>query len=79
MKAEARELYVFTTDHFEKDIQRIKPDCVAPLMAVRQTVNKAMDKYIKDYCEAGSKKEDIFSQEDFLEVSNKIYDEIITR
>ena len=77
MKSESRELYVFTKDHFENNLNLIHPDCVAPLIAVRQVVNKAMDKYIKDYCGAGTKKEDIFSQEDFQEVSNKIYEEII--
>lgn len=77
MKAETRELYVYTTDHYKESIQRISPDCVAPLIAVRQVVNKAMNKYILDYCETGAKKEDIFSQDDFIEVSNKIYNEIM--
>ena len=77
MKAEAKELYFYTKDHFENDLNRIHSDCVSPLIEVRKVINKAMDKYIKDYCETGAKKEDIFSQEDFTEVSNKIHDEIM--
>jgi hypothetical protein len=76
MKAEARELYVFTKDHFKDDLSRISKDCVAPLMAVRQVVKKAMTKYIEDYCGTGAKFEDVFSEEDFQEVSKKIVDEL---
>ena len=76
MKAEARELYVYTIDHYEKDIQRIRTGCAAPLPEVRRVVKKAMDKYILDYCGTETEVEDIFSQEDFEEVSQEIFSEL---
>jgi len=76
MKAEAKELYVFTKDHFENDLSRISKSCVAPLIAVRRVVKKAMTKYIEDYCSKGTQFEDVFSEEDFQEVSKKIVDEL---
>ena len=77
MKAGIRELYVFTKDHFEKDLNRISPSCVSPIIAVRKVVKNAMQEYIKNYCGKDTKIEDVFSQDDFLEVSNKIRDEIM--
>ena len=79
MKAEARELYVYTKDHFEADLNKISPTCVSPIIATRQVVNKAIDKYIKDYCTKETQKTDIFSHEDFTEVSNTLHDEIMNR
>lgn len=79
MKAEARELYVYTTDHFAKEIERIHPDCVAPLIATRQVVKKAIHQYVSDYCEKGADPLTIFSEEDFQTVSNQIHKEIIER
>lgn len=74
MKAEQKELYVYTKDRYEEQLKRISPDCVAPLIAVRQVVKKAIDQYCKDYC---TNNENPFSQEDFQAVSNKIHDEIM--
>jgi hypothetical protein len=77
MQAEQKELYTHTKNRFEKELQRISPNCVAPLIASRQVVKKAIDLYIKDCCSAETKIEDIFSEEDFQAVSRRIYDEIM--
>mgnify|MGYP000959962374 FL=1 len=74
MKAEQKELYFYTKDHYEEQLKRISPECVAPLIAVRQVVKKAIEQYCIDYC---TNNEDPFSQEDFHAVSNKIYNEIM--
>lgn len=74
MKAEQRELYVFTKDHFENELSRISPNCVSPIIATRQVVKRAIDKYCKDYC---TNNENPFSDEDFQAVSNQICDEIM--
>ena len=77
MKAEARELYLYATDHFAKDIERIHPDCVSPLIATRQVVKKAICQYVSEYCEKGADPLSVFSEEDFQVVSNQIYQEIM--
>lgn len=77
MLAEQRELYNHTKNRFMSDLQRISPSCVSPLIATRQVVKKAIDLYIKDYCSAGTKREDIFSEDDFQRVTKKIYNEIM--
>lgn len=77
MTAEAKELYFHIKNRFEEDLQRISPTCVSPIVAVRQVVKKAIDNYIIDYSSKGTKSEDIFTSEDFKEVSNKICDEIM--
>ncbi len=74
MKAEQKELYFYTKDHYIEQLKRISPECVAPLIAVRKVVKKAIEKYCIDYC---TNNEDPFSQEDFHAVSNKIYNEIM--
>lgn len=76
MKAEQKELYFYTKDHYIEQLKRISPECVAPLIAVRKVVKKAIDKYCIDYC---TNKENPFSPEDFQAVSNKICDEILNR
>jgi len=73
----AKELYFHTKNQFMNQLERISPDCVSPIMVVRQVVKKAMNKYIIDYCSVGTKFEDIFSEGDFQEVSNKINEEIM--
>lgn len=73
MTAEARELYVYTTEHFENSIERISPNCVAPLVAVRQVVRKAIEQYVKDYC---TPNDTPFTQEDFETVSRQIITEL---
>lgn len=77
MKAEARELYVYTKDHFTAELNRITPTCISPIIATRQVVKKAIHKYVADYCSKDTKPEDIFSEDDFQTVSNKICDEIM--
>ena len=77
MIAEQKELYFFIKDKFEEELKKISPDCVSPIIAVRQVVKKAIARYIKNHCSIGVKPIDIFSHEDFQEVSNKIYNEII--
>lgn len=80
MQAEQKELYFYTKDHFEAELNRISPECVSPLIVVRQIVKKAITEYCKNYCEKGHdpfKSETPFSPEDFQEVSNKIYNEIM--
>mgnify|MGYP007112084845 CR=1 FL=1 len=72
MQAEQKELYVYTTDHYAENLNRISPECVAPLIAVRQTVKMAIESYIKNYCT-----DDPFTQNDFQTVSNKIHEEIM--
>ena len=76
MTAEARELYVYTTNHFEKEINKISPNSVAPMIAIRQTVKKAMQKYVTEYCSIDSKLEDVFSENDFAQVCEQIYNDI---
>lgn len=75
MKAEQRELYVYTKDHFIEELKVISPSCVAPLIATRQVVKMAIESYCKNYCTNGV---DVFSQEDFLETSKKIFNEIMS-
>ena len=77
MKAEQKELYFYTKDQFAEKLSRISPACVSPIIVVRQTVRAAINKYILDYCTLDTKPEDIFSQEDFQEVSNRLYNEIM--
>jgi hypothetical protein len=77
MQAEAKELYVYTKDQFINELKRISPECISPLIVVRRIVKKAIDKYIIDYCSKGTNPEDIFSQEDFQEVSKKLYEEVM--
>lgn len=74
MKTESRELYLYTKNEFKEDLKQITPDCVSPIIAVRKVVKEAINDYIKWNATPG---DDIFSQEDFMEVSNKIYNEII--
>jgi hypothetical protein len=74
MKAEQRELYVFTKDHFADDLKRISPECVSPIIATRQVVKRSIDKYVAYYC---TNNESPFSKEDFQAVSNQIRDEIM--
>lgn len=74
MKAEQRELYVYTKDHFISELENISPTCVSPLICVRKVVKKSIEKYVNNY---GSKNDEIFSSEDFQEVSKKIYKEIM--
>lgn len=76
-KAEQQELYNYTKDQFAEKLSRISPNCVSPIIVVRQTVKSAINKYIIDYCTMDTKAEDIFSQEDFQEVSNRLYQEIM--
>jgi hypothetical protein len=78
LTAEAKELYFFTKNHFIKNLKRITPFSAAPIIAVRQTVKKAMNKYILDYCSKGTKYEDVFTEEDFQNVSSKIHQEIMS-
>lgn len=77
MKAEQKELYFYAKDHFADKLNRIKPECVSPIIAVRQTVKTAMEQYIKEYCTNCTKIEDIFSEDDFQTVCNKIHYEIM--
>jgi len=74
MLAEQKELYFHTKNHFKKELKKISPECISPLIAVRQIVKKAIEKYINDYC---TKDAQVFSEEDFQEVSNRLYNEII--
>ncbi|MDD4779221.1 MAG: hypothetical protein PHT02_01265 [Tissierellia bacterium] len=68
MKAEARELYVYIKDRFEKELSKIL------IISVRKVVKKAIDRYCKDCCTNNG---NLFSEEDFQEVVNKIYKEIM--
>jgi hypothetical protein len=72
MQAEQKELYIYTTDHYAKDLNKINPECISLIIAVRQTVKKAIESYIKNYCT-----DDPFTTEDFKTVSQKIRDEIM--
>ena len=74
MKAEQKELYNFTKDHFEKELKDISPTCVSPLICAKKLIKKSIEQYTNNY---GSKNDEIFSNEDFLEVSKKLYNEII--
>jgi len=76
-QAEAKELYSYTKNQFIEELEKISPDSVSVIIAVRQIVKKAIDKYILDYCSKGINPESIFSGEDFQEVSWKIHDEIM--
>jgi len=76
MKAEQRELYVYTKDHFIEQLEKISPDCVSPLICVRKIVRTAIYQYVNDYCTKDTNAEDIFSQDDFLSVSDIICNEI---
>lgn len=78
MTMEARELYVYTVDHFADDIKQIRPTCVAPLVAVRQVVQRAMIICLKEYCSYIGNLEDntVFSEGDYQAVSNKICEEL---
>jgi len=77
MLQEQKELYFFTKLKFEGELKKISPTCVSPIIAVRQIVKKAIYLYIKDHCSIRVKPIEVFSHEDFQEVSNKIYNEIM--
>lgn len=74
MLQEQKELYTYIKDHFIEDLKRISSECVAPLIAVRQVVKKSMESYCKNYCTVV---DNPFAQEDFQNVSIKIYKEIM--
>lgn len=77
MKEEQKELYNYTKDHYEKELNRISPTCVSPIIAVRQIVKKAIYQYVANYCEKDINPETVFSQDDFSQVSDKIYNDIM--
>ena len=74
MKIEVKELYCFTKNEFIEELERISPDCISPIIAIRQVVKKAIEKYCIDYC---TDNDNPFSNDDFKEVSNRIYYEIL--
>jgi len=61
MLQEQKELYNYTKNNFMQDLKRISPTCIL----------------IEDYCSTGTKATDIFSNENFHAVSEKICNEII--
>lgn len=77
LTAEAKELYFYTKAHFINNLEKITPFSASPIIAVRQTVKKAIDKYLIDYCTKGTNPEEIFTQDDFQQVSSKIHQEIM--
>ena len=77
MKDKQKELYNYTKGKFEGDLKKISTDCVSPIIAVRQVVKKAIARYIKDHCSIEVKPINVFSHEDFQEVSNKICNKIM--
>ena len=74
---EGKELYFYAKNRFLNELERISPTCISPIIAIRQVVKKAIDQYIIDYCSRDTKAENIFSGDDFREVSNKINEEIM--
>lgn len=74
MLAEQKELYFHTKNIFENELKQVSADCVSPIIAVRQIVRKAIERYCVDYC---TNEESPFSEEDFKEVSKKLYNEIM--
>jgi len=77
MLQEQKELYFFTKSKFEGELKKISPTCVSPIIATRQVIKKAISRYIKEHCSVGVKPIEVFSHEDFQEVSNKICSEIM--
>lgn len=77
MKPEAKELYFYTKDRFENELSKISPSCVSPIIAIRKVVKKSILQYVNKYCEPNCNPLNIFSEEDFQEVSNKIYTELM--
>ena len=76
MKDEQKELYFYTMGEFDSEINKLNKSMVAPIIVIRQTVKKAMEKYITEYCSKNTKIEDIFSEEDFKIVCDRIYNEL---
>ena len=79
MTEEGKELYFHTKNVFLEELEKISPDCISPIIVIRQIVKKAMDKYIIDYCGRDTKVEEIFTESDFQNVSNKLYNEVMTK
>ena len=77
MSVEARELYLHTKNFYIEELKKISPECISPIIIIRQIVKKAIDKYIIDYCTKETNPKDIFSQDDFKQVSDKLYEEIM--
>lgn len=77
MLQEQKELYNYTTNHFENELSKISKSCISPIIEIRKVVKKSMLQYIKDYCNNVTKIEDIFSEDDFKQVSEKIYNNIM--
>lgn len=77
MKAEQDELYFYTKEHFKEELSKVSHTCISPQIAVRQIVKEAIYKYVGEYCHKKINPEDIFSNEDFVTVSQRIYDEIV--
>lgn len=75
MKEEQKELYDYVSDHFESEIKSISKTCVSPLICIKKVVKKGIEKYSKDYC---TNNKSPFSNEDFLTVSKRIYDELMS-
>jgi len=76
---EGKELYFHTKNVFLEELEKISPDCISPIIVIRQIVKKAMDKYIIDHCSRDTKVEEIFTESDFQNVSNKLYNEVMTK
>lgn len=74
MTTEERELYCYATgtEPFMTEIENINVEMVDSIITISNVVQKAANKYHKDYCSHG---DECFSQKDIRDVTNKIYTE----
>lgn len=63
MLAEQKELYFHIKSVYRNELKSISPTCVSPIIAVRQVVKKAIDKYINDYCTKNTNPLEIFTED----------------
>ena len=72
MTTEARELYCYVTgtNPFMNEIENIDVESVGSIITISNVVQRAVNKYYKDYCSSG---DECFSKKDIRDVVNKIY------
>ena len=74
MTIEARELYCYATgtEPFMTEVKNLDVERVSSIITISNIVQKAANKYHKDYCSPDC---ECFSSKDIRDVTNKIYAE----
>lgn len=76
-KAERKELYnyVTTTTPYKEKLKSLDTGMIMIEVLIKNVIKDAMGDYVSAYCSAGCKVKEIFSNDDFHAVSDRIYEE----